>query len=646
MTFTVHPLRAQACLLAAAAALSSNAALAQSTSLRETRVTATRFPEPSESLPFGVSVIGADEIRAAGATSVNDAIVRLLGVPGRQDLNGGGEVNIDLRGFGATADNNQVVVLDGVRLTEADLGGTRLAGIPIESVERIEVVRGSGAVLYGEGATAGVIVITTKAGAGKQPANSATLYGALGSHRLHDLRASGSVAPGNGFALDAHVQKRESDGYRVNQDSEVEAGSVTGQWNNGWLRFGARVSQDRLRAGLPGALTIAQFERDPRQAASPDDRVILRSERATLFGSAELGGWQIQADATRREKELRSTFSGFAYDYDIETTTYGLRARHEGSFGGLKNALVLGVDVADWRRDVLGAFGATATQQTRGYYAKDDVTLRSGTRFSLGARTERLEKNASTSLEDRQHAWEFGVSHPITPAVTGYARIGRSFRLANVDEFDFTTPGVDIRPQVSRDTEFGARWTYAAGKLEARVFRSALTDEIGYDPAATGPGSFFGFNGANVNLDPTRRQGLEVDWNHAVNAALGLRAHLAVRRATFRSGPYAGNDVAFAPRNTATVRTDWTPAAGHRLSAGVNWVSSQYADFANSCRIPSYTTADARYAWQVRRNVELALGVTNLFDRDFYTQGACVGGQLFVYPEAGRQFTASVRVQF
>jgi outer membrane receptor protein involved in Fe transport len=57
-------------------------------------------------------------------------------------------------------------------------------------------------------------------------------------------------------------------------------------------------------------------------------------------------------------------------------------------------------------------------------------------------------------------------------------------------------------------------------------------------------------------------------------------------------------------------------------------------------------TADARYAWQVQRNVELALGVTNLLDRDFYTQGACVGGQLFVYPEAGRQFTASLRVQF
>ena len=90
----------------------------------------------------------------------------MLGVPGRLDLYGGGDYALDLRGFGITADSNQVVVVDGIRINEADLGGTRLAGISIDSVERIEVIRGSGAVLYGEGATGGVIVITTKAGRG------------------------------------------------------------------------------------------------------------------------------------------------------------------------------------------------------------------------------------------------------------------------------------------------------------------------------------------------------------------------------------------------------------------------------------------------------------------------------------------------
>jgi iron complex outermembrane receptor protein len=656
MTTTVHPLRARACLLAAAASLSATSVLAQAPSLGETRVTATRFAEPEASLPLGVSVITADEIRAAGAGTVNDAIVRLLGVPGRQDLANGRDTSFDLRGFGATADNNQVVIVDGIRVSEQDLSAPRLAGIPIESIERIEVLRGSGAVLYGEGATGGVIVITTKAGSGRQQATGATLYGAAGSHALRDLRASGTVNAGNGLTFDANVQQRETKGYRANSASDLQAGSVTGQWANGWLRLGARLSQDDLDARLPGELTGAQYAANPRQSAKPNDRANVRNERATVFAQAELGSWQLALDASQREKKVRSfntgQFGSFTYDYDVEAQTYALRARHEASLGGVKNALVLGTDVGEWRREVMGAFASVATQRSQALYVKDDVTLASGTRISLGARTERAEKDNTSSasgFEETEQAWELGVSHPVGAATTVYGRVGRSFRLPNVDEFNFTVPGVTLVPQVSRDAELGLRWSYGSGKLEARLYRSALENEIGFDPAALGPFSAFGSFGANVNFDPTRRQGLEVDWSHAVTPRVGVRVNAALREATFRSGPYAGKDVPLVPRQVLAVRGDWTPVAGHRIHAGVNWVSSQHPDFANACTMPSYTTADARYAWQFHPKAEVALGVANLFDRKFYTQafGCNASGQVAsIYPEAGRQFTASLRVQF
>jgi iron complex outermembrane recepter protein len=650
MTTTVHPLRAGACLLAAAASLSATSASAQTPTLGETRVTATRFSEPEASLPLGVSVITADEIRASGASTVNDAVVRLLGVPGRQDLYNGGDVELDLRGFGATAVNNQVVVVDGIRLSEADLSSPRLAGIPVDSIERIEVLRGSGAVLYGEGATGGVIVITTKAGSGRQQATGATAYAAAGTHALRDLHASGTVSTANGVTLDANAQKRESKGHRRNSASELEAGSVGGQWSGGWLRLGARVARDDLDAGLPGSLTAAQYAVDPRQSNKPFDHASIRNERLTAFAQAELGAWSLAFDAGRREKQLRSvsvsSFGSSNYDYDVEANTYALRARHEARLGPVKNALVVGTDIADWERTVLGTFGSVATQHTRAFYAKDDVTLQGGTRISLGGRTERIEKDNSSSgtgFEDRQNAWELGVSHPFGPAWTGYARIGRSFRLANVDEFNFTAPGVVLQPQVSRDAELGARWSYANGKVDARLYRSALTNEIGFDPNAEG--SVFG---ANTNFDPTRRQGLELDWNHAWSRSFGTRVNAAVRKATFRSGAYAGNDVPLVPRQTLALRGDWTPLAGHRVNAGVNWVSSQHPDFDNACRMPSYTTADARYAWQFHRNAELGVGVTNLFDRKYYTQAfRCAGGlTTSIYPEPGRLFTVSLRAQF
>jgi iron complex outermembrane receptor protein len=633
--------------LAVLAALSSHAQSVAPDSLPETVVTATRFSESLASLPMGVSVITADEIRASGASSVNEAVMRLLGVPGRQDSYGGGDYALDLRGYGITSGSNQVVVLDGVRLNEADLGSPRLAGIAIDAVDRIEVLRGTGAVLYGEGASGGVIVITTKAGTGKERRNQASVYGAVGSDRLRDLRASATVSSG-GFSVDLSGQRRSSDNHRENFRAETEGADLTAQWSNDSVRLGARHGSDSLDGRLPGPLTAQQYAADPSRSFTLNDFAAIRNERTGAFAEALLGNWQLAADMGWRDKRLDTTQSGFRFGYDIDAQQTALRARHAAPLAGLKNVLVFGHDRGEWTR--VNRSNVAARQSTSGWYVKDDITLPGGTRLSAGWRSESFDKragNGADQLNDRLHAWELGVSQPLDSRTHVWARVGTSFRLANVDEFSFTSPTVMIRPQTSRDLESGARWSGGAFKLEARLYRSAITDEIGYDPNAVGPSSSFGFNGANINFDATRRVGAEIDGDWKVTPRLNLGARLALRRSTFRGGPYGGNDVPLAPRQTLALRADWSPMPGHRLSGGVNFVGSQHPDFANVCRMPSYTTADARYAVQVN-NMEWSLGVNNLFDRDYYTQAfGCAGGQTTsIYPEAGRTFTAALRVSF
>ncbi len=621
-------------------------AFAQAPALKETVVSATRFAEPAQSLPVGVSVVTAQEIVDSGATTINEALMRVLGVVGRQDFFGGGEYSLDLRGFGSTADNNQVVIVDGLRVSEADLSGTRLSGIPIESVERIEVLRGSGSVIYGEGATGGVIIITTKAGLGKERRNSASVYAGAGSNGLRELRANATVAAG-GFSLDASGQKRDSDNFRDNFRSTTDATSVIGQWSNDWLRLGGRMATDSLDTGLPGSLTAAQYAANPRQTTTPGDKASIRSERSSVFAQAQLGNWQLAGDAGRREKRLRSLNSGFVYDYDTESNNYSLRAHNESSLAGAKNLLAIGTDYASWTREVLGAFGSTASQTSRAWYLKDDITLAGGTRLSAGLRSERIVKSntsAASGLADRIKAWELGVSHPVASGLTAFGRIGSSFRLASVDEFNYTSPGATLKPQTSRDVELGLRWAGMASRVEARLYRSMIDNEIGFDPSAAGP---FGFPGANVNFDPTRRQGLELDASHAINSALALRMNASVRDSIFRSGTYAGRKVPLVPARSVSLRADWTPAGAHRISGGVNWVSTQHPDFNNACSMPAYSTADVRYAYQWRQ-VELSLGVGNLMDKKHYTQAfACAAGVTgAIYPEAGRTFTAAARVKF
>ncbi len=647
MQLSRAPSRAASLPLAIACAFLPQLSRAQAITLAPTIVTAPRFAEPAQPLPFGVSVVTAADIARSGATTINEALMRVLGVVGRQDLYGGGEYAIDLRGFGSTADNNQVVIVDGLRVSEADLGGTRLAGIPIESVERIEVLRGSGAVLYGEGATGGVIVITTKAGTGKERPNGASLYAGAGSNRLRDLRATANVGAG-GFSLDASVQKRESDGYRDNFSYQQDGSSLRAQWANEWLRAAVYHAQDKLDTGLPGALSAAQYAANPRQTTTPTDHADIRNARTGASVEASWASWQFGLDVGSRDKQLRSLNAFGPFDYDVDARNTSLRARNESSLGGGRNAFVIGMDRSRWTREVLGTFGSTARQDSRAWYLKDDFTFAGGTRVSAGWRTERIEKDSSNALAgfaDRLNAWEFGASHPLGGGATLYGRVGRSFRLANVDEFGFTAFGAMLRPQTSRDIEAGARWQDAKTKLDARLYRSALTDEIGFDPNITGP--FPGFFGANANFDPTRREGLELDASHQLLPTLGLRANAGLRKSTFRSGPYAGRDVPLAPRRTLALRADWTPAAAHRVGGGVNWVSSQHPDFDNACSMPAYTVADVRYAY-TWRNAELSLGVTNLADRKYYTQAyACFSGATqAIYPEAGRAFTAAVRVNF
>ena len=638
--------------LAVLASFPTHAQTVASRDLPETVVTATRFNESLASLPMGVSVITADQIRASGATTVNEAVMKLLGVPGRQDFYGGGDYALDLRGFGITADSNQVVVLDGVRLNEADLGGTRLAGIPIDAVERIEVLRGSGSVLYGEGATGGVIVITTKAGTGSARRNSATLYGAVGSNSLRELRANATLASG-GFSLDLNAQRRETDNHRDNFRSETDGAGFTAQWSNDAVRLGLRHGRDELDTGLPGSLSAAQYAANPRQTNTPNNRASIRNKHSGVFAEAMMGDWQLGAEASWRDKSLRSLSPGSLYGYDVEARQLSLRARHAKRLGAASNVLVFGHDRGDWARDVagfspFGAYGSKADQDTRGWYVKDDLTLAGGTRFSAGVRTEKLNKRADdgfapVKLSDRETSWELGVSQPLSANTTVWGRVGNSFRLANVDEFSFTNPSVAIRPQTSRDMESGLRWAQGAYKLEGRLYRSNLTDEIGYDRTAPGP---FG-PGANVNFDPTVRQGLELDGDWKLGPSFSLGARLALRRSEFRAGPLAGKDVPLAPRRSLALRADWTPLAHHRLSGGVNVVGPQHPDFANTCRIPAYATADVRYAVQVK-NTEWSVGVNNLFDRNYYANafGCSAGVTGGIYPEAGRAFTAALRVSF
>src|SRR5882672_10229853 len=164
-------------------------------------ITATRFADSRRDLPIGVTVITADDIRKSASSNLGDILAQ-FGLLQIRDLAGTQNPQLDLRGFGITGDQNTLVLLDGLRLGESDFESAQLSAIPLESIERIEIVRGSGAVLYGAGATGGTINIITRRGQpGESRAHALARAGGFGTEEMRGGFSRQGEAFGGSLAL-------------------------------------------------------------------------------------------------------------------------------------------------------------------------------------------------------------------------------------------------------------------------------------------------------------------------------------------------------------------------------------------------------------------------------------------------------------
>ncbi len=627
---------------AALLAISACAAAAQTT-LAPVTVQANRYAQELQSAPFSVSVITAAEIMASGATDANDAIRRLLGIASRTDLRGGRDYSLDLRGFGATADQNLVVVVDGVRISENEQATARLSAIAPESIASIEVVRGASGVQWGEGASAGVINVLLKQGAASGIAGSATLLlESLGGRDARVNLRAGSEQIG----LDAVARSVRNDGYRDNGGNRQDLLSVglVAQADAWKLRL--RVHSENQGTRFPGSLTFAQFAANPRQTTTPNDYGDFKETRLSAGAEYRKDAWTLVLDLAQRQRDTSSFFTGFDNAVHSEGTQFSPRLGYAAGFGAQQLTLLAGMDSSRWNYRATSNFGQNerAYQSNQAWYLTADLLAASGTRVVAGARHEKVEKSADDSAHfvnyrrpDSLSAWDFGVNQALGQGFNAYGRVAQAYRLANVDDnrYLFTA----LKPQVTRDAQLGLKWRNAGGDSASfSYFTQKAKDEIAYDPT----------NFSNVNLDPTRRSGFELVGRLQLGAAWRLSGSLQTVRARFDAGPNAGLEMPLVSNISAALRLHWAIDARQNLQLG--WQQLGQARFAddnaNTCasRIPASRLLDTRYSWRMDK-LELSLAASNLTDAQSYSQAfSCTTGAL--YPDPGRTLRAGLSYSF
>ena len=637
------------------AVLSTTVANAQTypaQTLSETVVTAARVPQDPSLLPQGVVVITAEEIQAAGMTNANEAIRWLGGVVGRVDTTGGRDQTLDLRGFGEAAGSNLVFLVDGIRQNEGDSSAVALSWIPIDSIERIEIVRGNGSVLHGEGATAGVINIITNKGL-VELGGSASL--SLGSFATSDARLSLRTATSS-WRYQIYANAFNTDNQRANFAHQDRNALASATWVEGTSQVSFKLGAQSSTGGLPGGVTPADFATNPRKTYKLQDNFQAEKRNLQVSGEASAGDWRVAVDVSHRTDQTDSVYISPPYpDYKPSSATnssrVAVRSWTEFDQASLNHRFLVGVDTEQWTQD--RDHGDTKiNQHSDAVYVRHEISLKAlelkiygGARQTISRRD--ISGGAVGQLNADNTSWDTGAAIRVGATGELFSRLGTSFRLANADEFGCqyfggpACPAVSLlKPQTSKDMELGYRYNPSWGKWSVRYYRSSFTNEIGYDPASN----------SNVNFDPTRRSGVEIDASAKLAKAVNAGIQYAHRQAVFREGSYTGNTVPMVPSQSLTARLSYLLSETRTVSLTSQFVSSQHVtdDFSNSCssKTPGYGTVNVRYSEKVQEWTLSAI-LNNLTDKQYYNyRSRCDASLKSVYPEAGRTFHVMAQRRF
>lgn len=600
-------------------------------------VTASREETTVGDIARNITVITAEDIEQATSSHMVDLLAREAGVT-LQSLNGSDKnASVDIRGMGATAANNIIVLVDGVRQNSADLSGTDFSSIALDQIERIEIMRGSGAVLYGDGAVGGVINIITKTPSG--PPKKELIF-SYGSYATLEARASLRTQV-NDIGIKLNTSYHDSDGFRDNgfltkYDVAAKLDYAIGDHTTIWLNGAHHYDE----YGLPGPVPLADINsKDARSATStPNDEGETTDQRigagfrtqgkkwGTLTGSVSyrfrdnpyLIGYspllsrdeqtsEIAEDSRSVDLRYHKGYTLFERSHQIQLGLDHFSSRYvreELPGGPRENSATdqLGVYITNhWQ--LTQALNASAGYRRN----RVDGTFRTDTYETFGS-VRRWVNGIETDKQWDNSAFDLGLTYQLNPNVTFFTSYATSFRAPNVDELAEAEDGLE--PQTGDHFDAGAKF-YLGESVEwsATLFQIRIDDELFYSET-------------NRNYDePTLRRGVETDIKWYPTPRHYIWANYTYTYARFEDSDLK---VPLVPEHKANAGWEWQTAKALKLALSATYVGERFDgnDLDNTSfeKVRAYTVVDLKISW-VRQGLKLFVGINNLLDEYYVTTG-------------------------
>lgn len=631
----------------------------------EVVVTATRAEEDITRVPQSVSVVRQEDIQLGRKTqSMDEPLRQVPGVFTQNQENFAGDLRMSIRGFGARGRfgiQGIQVLVDGIPYTTPD-GQSNIDNIDMGTVERIEVLRGPSASLYG-GSAGGVVSVRTQ----RPPERPLVEFrGTEGSFGYSRQQVTFGAPGADGGGVIFNVTNFRYYGFRDHSETEFRNayGKIVTPLGED-SRLTTVVSHyDSPKAEDPQGLTREQFADDPEQARPGAKRLELGEEvvdSKTGFVYENLVGEdRFRFSLYRGNRVFSNRIPPRIVEFEQRVQGGTLQYNWNSDLAA-GNRLILGADYReqnDRRRNFAnndGDYGDLSLNQleratTLGVFANERIWLSEALQLRAGVRNDQATVRArdhfvtGTNPNDGgertfgQTTYSAGALYRFGPLANVYVNFGQAFEVPTLTQLD-NPQGVtlgnpegeggfnpDLDPQTADSYEVGLKGRSPDLAYELVAFRIVAEDEIvlfhlpdSQDDPADGKVDFF------RNAGETTRTGLEAALDYRLLATLDTRLSYSYLQAEYEDyetadGDFSGNDIPGIPQNRAHLQVDYKHPSGFYVTPEAEYVDAIPVDDANSEETDAYTVYHLRGGYLSQLGdapLSVFAGVNNLTDEDY-----------------------------
>jgi len=663
----------------------------------EVTVTATRVERESNDLPLSIDTVDARTIREGRAqVNLSESLNAVPGIVVQNRQNYAQDLQISSRGFGARSAfgvRGLRLLSDGIPATMPD-GQGQAASFNLDTAERIEVLRGPFASMYGN-SSGGVIQIFTADGP-PQPTLGARLF--LGSYDTSKVTAQfgSQLGPGN---LNTAASVFRTDGYRDHSAAKREHAHAKLKLDAGSAGVFTFIgdSLDQPETQDPLGLTKPQVAQNRRQATAVatlfDTRKSVSQSQVGVVYDLKLSARNaMQTRVYGGDRQVTQhlsiplavqaapTHSGGVVDLDRGYGGAGVRLSHSTVALGGPLDVQVGFDferMAERRRGFINNLGTTGslkrdeddTVQSNDVYMQAEWRVLNSVLLLTGVRHSRVRFRSEDAFITAGNPDDSGsIRYVRTSPVAGvtfdasqdlklYVNAGRGFETPTFAELAYRGDGIPglnfaLRPAVSSHREVGAKMALGdAGRMTLALFQINVSDEIVVNTSSGGRNTF-------KNAAQTRRKGVELGWQGRwkdFEAAVAYTYLNAQFEQPFSSGAPptvvpAGRRLPGVPATTLYGEIVWRHApSGFHAAAEARYNGRVYVDDANSESADPYVIANVRVGFEQRTKLwrfSQFLRVDNIADREYI--GSVIvadGNRRFFEPAPGRNWLAGASAE-